>query len=254
MKAKQKRHHKRGEEHRRERRDFHIIYEDQDLIVVLKEAGVLSVPFKGGRARNLLDLVKNMLERKHERALVVHRIDRFTSGLLVFAKNKRAREGLVAQFRAHTPRREYIALVRGAPPAESGELKDYLRLSKDGFRQQVVRNRKDGDLAHLKYRVVASSPEISLVRVRLVTGLKNQIRVQFVKAGCPIVGDRHYAGYEEHEQGIKRQALHAVLLGFRHPITDEYLEFIAPPTKDMHKLMHSVGMLWDEKAFRAREV
>ncbi|MDZ7691507.1 MAG: RNA pseudouridine synthase [Balneolaceae bacterium] len=127
----------------------------------------------------------------------VHRIDRYTSGLMVFSKNERAHYNLLEQFKNHDPKRCYLAIVRGIIEKDEGELTHYLKLIKEGFRNIVVDKEEEGaTYAHLKYKVKERFKENTLVEVYLDTGLKNQIRVQFKEVGHQLVGDQHYAPKE----------------------------------------------------------
>ncbi len=219
-------------------RDFYIVHQDRDIFVVDKPAGLLSVPIPDSNAKNLFDLVARHLGRHGVRVGSVHRIDRYTSGLMVFAKNKRAYEHLFEQFKNHTPGRHYLALVRGEVEPEEGELFHHLKLIKEGFRNIVVDPGEEGATpARLRYRVRERLYHTTLVEVELDTGLKNQIRVQFNEAGHQLVGDQHYAPEEEDEPLINRQALHAWRLSFVHPRSGEEVEFEARIPPDMMRLI-----------------
>lgn len=213
---------------------FKIVYEDAHLIVADKSAGILTVPIPGMKSKNLKELLDEYLVSKKSRVLTVHRIDRYTSGLVVFAKNDKARDNLIAQFKAHTPERVYLAMVRGDLP-ESGTLRHNLMLGKAGFRQYAVRS--GGTEAVTHYKVLERLPGISLLEVRLETGLKNQIRVQFMEAGHPLVGDRHYTPAEGEEKFLDRQALHSWKLSFIHPADRRRVSFETPPPTDMAQLL-----------------
>ncbi|GAB4272919.1 MAG: hypothetical protein Kow0092_28120 [Deferrisomatales bacterium] len=220
---------------RKTHRPFRVVFEDVHLLVADKDPGILTVPLPGKRSRNLKDLLDRYLVSQKREALPVHRIDRYTSGLVVFAKNRRAREHLVRQFRARTPERVYLALVRGAVAPDEGTLRHRLELTQHGFRQRLAR--QGGTEAITHFRVLERFAEGTLLEVRLETGLKNQIRVQFRAAGYPLVGDRHYAREEAAEVFLKRQALHAWKLGFLHPVTKRPMEFEAPLAPDMDRLI-----------------
>jgi 23S rRNA pseudouridine1911/1915/1917 synthase len=221
---------------------FQVIFEDSDLVAVNKDAGILSVPFSGARSPNALERVNRYLDRKRQHALIVHRIDRYTSGVIVFAKHSRARERLVRQFMDHTPVRRYLALVRGTPRQDRGELRHYMKLSKNGFRQVIVpRSEIGAAVAEMAYKIVESRGGLTLLRIVLRTGLKNQIRVQLAAVGLPIVGDRHYAPEEGRAGEFDRQALHAEVLGVKHPATQQYIEFRAPLPDDMAALLRRSG-------------
>lgn len=170
-----------------------------------------------------------------QRAFVVHRIDRFTSGILLFAKTEADRDALVRQFLAHTPVREYLAVVRGRPAPE-GSLVHYL---KKGGMFQKLSSEKDPNAARAELHYVTERQlrGASLVRVTLVTGLQNQIRVQFTAAGHPVMGDRKYHAAEAEETRITRVALHAARLEFQHPRTGKTVEVTSAMPSDMRSLI-----------------
>lgn len=234
--------------HRPRPRWFRIVHEDGDLLVADKNAGILTVPIPGSRSRNLKDLLDLYLATQKRAAFIVHRIDRYTSGLVVFAKNARSRQRLVAQFRDRSPERVYLALVRGDVAGEAGTLRHRLELTTHGFRQKVVR--QGGTEAVTHYRVMERLRGVTLVEVRLETGLKNQIRVQWREAGYPLVGDRHYAAGEAAtgpsapaqpgEVKLNRQALHSWKLGLVHPATGRPVSYEAPLAPDMKRLLESL--------------
>lgn len=216
--------------------DLSFVYDDDDLVVVDKPAGLLSVPVPPGRVTNLFHLIENRFPQA--RIGSVHRIDRYTSGLVVFSKNEKAHRHLLDQFSRHTPRRRYLAVVRGVIEQDCGELGHHLKLIKEGFRNVVVAPDEPGATpARLTYQVKECFADTTLVQVQLDTGLKNQIRVQFNAAGHQLVGDQHYAPDEETEPLIGRQALHAAGLSFIHPRTQEEMSFEAPLPADMLKLV-----------------
>jgi 23S rRNA pseudouridine1911/1915/1917 synthase len=215
-----------------------ILYEDSQVIAVNKPAGILTVPIPGMKSPNLQDAIDLYLEPQKRRAQTVHRIDRYTSGVVLFAKSTRARTRLMEQFRNHEPARIYLALVRGIPVPAEGELVHYMKRIKDGFRNVIVpEGDPEGTRARLLYRVVESFKNTSLVEVALDTGLKNQIRVQFAEIGNPTVGDRHYASDEQEEKLIDRQALHASRLEFHHPSTGAVIGLEAEMPKDFKRLI-----------------
>jgi 23S rRNA pseudouridine1911/1915/1917 synthase len=216
-------------------RPYRIVHEDRHLLVADKDPGVLTVPIPGKHSRNLQELLDRYLVSQKREALPVHRIDRYTSGLVVFAKHPKARENLVRQFRARTPERVYQALVRGTVPADTGTLRHNLELTTDGFRQRVAR--EGGTPAVTHYRVLERLPDTTLLEVRLESGLKNQIRVQFRAAGHPLVGDRHYSQAEQATEVLTRQALHAWQLAFLHPDGGRPVRFEAPLATDFERAL-----------------
>lgn len=220
------------------KRPFYIVHQDKDIFVVDKPAGLLAVPIPDSNVKNLFDLVAEHLGKHGVRVGCVHRIDRYTSGLMVFAKNKRAYDDLQSKFRNHEPERTYLAVVRGIVKQDEGVLEHHLKLISDGFRNIVVDPDEEGATpARLQYKVKERFLENTLVEVRLDTGLKNQIRVQFEHIGHQLVGDQHYAPEEEGEPLINRQALHAYRLGFEHPRTGRHVEYEARIPADMLRLM-----------------
>ncbi|HET6527147.1 MAG TPA: RluA family pseudouridine synthase [Balneolaceae bacterium] len=220
------------------KRLFYIVHQDKDIIVVDKPAGLLAVPIPKSRAKNLLGLVARYLGKHGVHVEPVHRIDRYTSGLMVFAKNKRAYDDLYKKFRNHEPKRTYLAMVRGIVEQDEGTLEHHLKLIREGFRNVVVNpDEKGATPARLSFKVKERFLENTLVEVHLDTGLKNQIRVQFEHIGHQLVGDQHYAAEEEREPLINRQALHAYRLTFKHPRTNKMVKYEAKIPADMLRLI-----------------
>src|SRR5207248_10107819 len=159
-------------------------------------------------APSALSLLLQDLKPRRQRALIVHRTDRFASGVLLFAKTNSDREALVRQFLAHTPVRQYLAVVRGHLAAKQGTLVHYFR--REGMHQKLSTERdRKAARAELRYSVERSLRGASLLRVTLVTGLQNQIRVQLSAGGNTVIGDRKYSADEAAERRIARVALHA---------------------------------------------
>ena len=217
-----------------------MLYEDDAVIVLNKPAGLLAVPIKGSDVPSALSLLIAELKPKRQRALVVHRIDRFASGILLFAKTDRDRDTLIRQFLAHTPVRKYLAVVRGRLNAESGTLVHYFR--REGMYQQL-RTARDPEAARaeLRYSVERAFADATLVRVELVTGLQNQIRAQFSAMGHPLIGDRKYHRKEADEQLIDRVALHAEHIEFVHPRSGESITIDCPPPQDFQHLVQQLS-------------
>ena len=221
-------------------RELAILYEDDAVVAVNKPAGLLAVPAPGSDAPSALSLLSQDLKPRRERALVVHRIDRFASGVLLFAKTMRDRDALVRQFLAHTPVRQYLAVVRGHISAKDGKLVHYFR--KEGMHQKVsTEGDRKAARAELSYSVERSLRGASLVRVMLLTGLQNQIRVQFAALGHPVVGDRKYSAEEASERRIARVALHAASLQFIHPRSGEAVCLESDPPSDFQSLLQALS-------------
>jgi 23S rRNA pseudouridine1911/1915/1917 synthase len=217
-----------------------VLCEDDALIALNKPAGLAAVPVKGSDAPSAWSLLTAELRRRRQEAFVVHRIDRFTSGILLFAKTEADRDALVQQFLAHTPVREYVAVVRGHLATKDGTLVHYLR--REGMFQRLTKAMdRRGAQAELRYSVERQLRGASLVRVRLVTGLQNQIRVQFSAAGHPVVGDRKYHPGEASERRIARVALHASRLEFLHPRTNKVISIECEPPGDFQALVRALS-------------
>jgi 23S rRNA pseudouridine1911/1915/1917 synthase len=230
------------EDRRRPRfsRELSVLYEDDALIVIDKPSGLLAVPVEGSAHPSVLSLLTEKLKRKRQYALVVHRIDRFSSGALLFAKTNPDRNSLMKQFLAHTPVRQYLAVVRGRVGTEAGTLVHYFR--KEGM-YQLLRTAKDpkASRAELRYRVERVFADATLVRVELVTGFQNQIRTQFLAAGHPVIGDRKYDRKEASEPLIARVALHAAHLEFVHPRTGKTIAMDCKLPPDFQHLIQELS-------------
>jgi 23S rRNA pseudouridine1911/1915/1917 synthase len=191
-----------------------LIHEDADVLVIDKPPGLLTIADAAERERTAYRLVRDWLEaRAAGRIFVVHRLDRETSGLVVFARSAAAKEALQAQFRARTAERVYVAVVEGVVRDAAGALT--ARLVEDrSLRVRPARGARGGREAITRYRVLARAADTTLLELTLVTGRRAQIRTQLADLGHPIVGDRMYGG---RRGGAPRLCLHATRLGFVHP-------------------------------------
>lgn len=218
---------------------FTVVYSDEHLVVVNKEPGILTVPTSRGERQTLVDLLSTHLgrgQRSRGKVSVVHRLDRDTSGLLVFGRTPAVAKDLIAQFAAHKPEREYAAIVAGEVAQDKGTIRSHLATDK-ALNQRSVDQRvkgQRGELAITHYDVQARYGDATLVAVKLETGRRNQIRVHFSEMGHPILGDVRYRAEEAVHRlwPHKRLALHARVLGFRHPITKKILRFEAALPKE----------------------
>ena len=219
-----------------------ILYEDDHLVVLDKPVGLLAVPLDERRAAgSAYDHVEEHL-RSHgkRRPRVVHRIDRDTSGLVVFAKSAVAQATMKEQFRRREPERVYRAVVYGHPQPAEGTWEDRLVWDQRALIQKET-HKKDprGADARCHYRVLERFAETALIEVRLETGKRNQIRLQARLRGHTLVGEQRYVyGPKElRPVAFPRQALHAYRLSLRHPATGAPLAFEAPLPKDMVDLL-----------------
>lgn len=218
-----------------------ILYEDDAVLALNKPAGLLAVPVKGSDTPSALSLLSAELKSKRQRAFVVHRIDRFTSGVLLFAKTEPDRDALVRQFLGHTPVRQYLGVVRGHPAAKEGTLVHYFR--REGMLQKLTTaSDPRAARAELMYSVQRPLRAASLVRVTLVTGLQNQIRAQFAAIGHPVIGDRKYCPGEALERRIARVALHAAYLQFIHPRSGDNISIDCEPPPDFQSLLQALSL------------
>lgn len=221
--------------------DLRVIYEDDDLMVVNKPAGLLAVPLpRREAAPSAYDLLKDHFRTRKRRPFIVHRIDRDTSGVVVFTKSAEAQERSKEQFRQREPERVYWAVVYGHPQPPKGTWRDQLVWDRRALIQKPTRPRDPhGKEAISQYRVLESFRDASLVEVRLQTGKRNQIRIQAGLRGHPLVGEQRYTFGREAPRPIRfsRQALHAYRLTLRHPRDGRLLTFEAPLPADLMELL-----------------
>ncbi len=227
--------------------DLQILYEDETLLVVNKPAGLLAVPLGRDKpspsAYSLL--AEHFGSRRRGAPFVVHRIDRDTSGIVVFAKTAAAQRIIKDQFARREPERVYRAIVHGHPRPARGRWRDHLAWNDDALKQTVT-DAKDpkGVEAISDYQVLETFGDASLVEVRLHTGKRNQIRIQAARRGHALIGERQYADGPSTKTGPRararphpRQALHAYRLAFAHPIDGRPLTFEAPLPEDLANLL-----------------
>lgn len=233
-----------------------VVYEDDDLIVIDKPAGMVVHPAPGSPDQTLVNaLLAHCGESLSgiggvRRPGIVHRIDKDTSGLLVVAKNDRAHHGLSEQFAAHSLERAYKALVWGMPNPLRGEIEGAIgRSPQDRKKMAIVSH--GGKHAHTRYHMIRTfaAGTVSLVECRLSTGRTHQIRVHMTSIGHPLVGDQTYGRSRAAKlkaipepartelAGFPRQALHAYLLGFTHPGTGELVRFESALPNDISVLI-----------------
>nr|WP_132746175.1 RluA family pseudouridine synthase [Scopulibacillus darangshiensis] len=200
-----------------------ILHEDDDIIVINKEAGLLSIATAKERDltayKQLMDHVRSQNARN--RIFIVHRLDRDTSGVMMFAKNEKAKRLLQSAWQEAVLERTYIALVAGRVEQTKGTMTSWLKETKTYI---MVSSKRpgSGQKAVTHYSVLKSNRAFSLLEVHLETGRKNQIRVHMQDLGHPIVGDKKYGSKKN---VIGRLGLHAQVLAFKHPITGKHLRF-----------------------------
>ena len=220
-----------------------ILYEDRDVILVDKPAGMVVYPAAGHSRGTLMNALSYHCESLAAvggplRPGVVHRLDKDTSGVMVIALRDRSYHELVSQFRERSIKRRYKALVYGDLKEDEGEISLRIGRSPSDRKKMSTRGRA-GKEAFTRWKVLKRFGSSTLIEVRLGTGRTHQIRVHFASVGHPVLGDRTYGKKTEIETEKKkkiffpRQMLHAELLGFTHPATGEYMEFTSPLPEDM---------------------
>ena len=219
---------------------FAIAWEDEHLIVVDKPAGVVVHPARGHAQGTLAQALADRVAGggDPERAGIVHRLDRDTSGLLVVARSEPVHAALKAQLATRELVREYLALVEGRPPARRGTIDAPLG------RDRRVRTRVSTDTdepreAVTHFEVERALPHDTLLRVRLETGRTHQIRAHLLAIGHPVAGDPEYGTRGRH--GLRRQFLHAARLAFRHPVTGEAVDVSSPLPEDLAAALERAG-------------
>ena len=210
-------------------KDLNILYEDNHIIVVEKPFNVLSQS-DDTKDLDMLTIIKSYLKEKYNKPGnvylgLVHRLDRPTGGVMVFAKTSKAASRLSEEIRKQNMTKKYLAVVHGNLDKQEGILEDYILKLEDN--SSIITTKEKGKYAKLSYKVLDYKDNLSLVDITLDTGRHHQIRVQFKNINHPLYGDQRYG-----KQDKKQLALYAYYLSFNHPITKEKLEFINYPTKE----------------------
>lgn len=221
-------------------RPFWIVHEDADIVVVEKAFGLLTVPVPSGKGADLVTLLRRHFAEGDRLGTVyaAHRLDRPVSGLVVLARSRPVLEGLIAQFAKHEVERTYIACVQGLLEEDEGRFESELLEEQGTLRmKQAEGGRGRRAITHWAVQTRIEASRVTIVEVRLETGLKNQIRVHFADAGHPLLGERKYLpeGHPDRSsvQGRKRIFLHASTLGFTHPVSGAKLRFEAKLPPDL---------------------
>lgn len=211
-----------------------ILFEDNHILVVLKEQNIASCPDESGD-ENMLDLLKDYVKTKYQKpgnvyVGLVHRLDRPTGGVMVFAKTSKAAGRLTEQMATGDFEKKYLAVLVGTPNPEAGKLENWLKKNPVNNMVYLCQRGTDGaKLASLEYRILGKTEKLSLAEIKLHTGRSHQIRVQMAGIFCPVFGDMRYGG--EHAQKGKL-ALWAYSLAFTHPVTKERMRFCIEPPAD----------------------
>ena len=216
-------------------RGFEILHEDRDLIVGRKAAGFLTVAALWERENTVHEALNQYVRKGNPRSrkcvYVVHRLDQATTGVLIFAKSEEVQAYLKNNWK--TTVKTYYAIVHGRLPKKSGLIESYLSEDEDYFVQSSG-DSELGKLAQTEYEVIQETGKYSLLRINLLTGRKNQIRVHLADAGAPIVGDPKYGNPETK---FKSLALHATAMTFTHPFNKERVTVSTPVPEHFRKLV-----------------
>jgi RluA family pseudouridine synthase len=216
-------------------RGLTILYEDSDIIVVDKPAGLLTVGTASKKTRTayyiLTDYVRKGSLKSRNRIFTVHRLDQWTSGVLVFAKSEEVKLLLQAQWKE--TQKKYLAVVHGRLDRKDGVVTSYLAENKV-FVVYSTNDPEKGKLSQTAYKVLKETPLFSLLEIILLTGRKNQIRVHFADKGHPVVGDRKYGKAGDK---FRRLALHSKSISFKHPATGRLLTLQAKPPDYFRRLL-----------------
>lgn len=219
-------------------RGMDVLYEDSDLLVVNKPAGLLTVKTATQKTQTafafMTDYVKKGQSKSRKQVYTVHRLDQWTSGVLIFAKSEAVKDCLKGRW--DETKKTYLAVVHGRLKAKEGTISSYLA---EGAHHAVysTTDRTKGKLSHTAYKVLKETPRYSLLEIDLLTGRKNQIRVHLSDQGHPIVGDRKYG---KKTDGVDRLSLHAKAISFPHPTRDEIITVEAETPDCFRKLVGAI--------------
>jgi 23S rRNA pseudouridine1911/1915/1917 synthase len=204
-------------------REYNIVYEDQHLIVIDKMAGLLSMATKNEKRNTAYSLLSKHVKKQDRgnKIFIVHRLDRETSGLMLFAKSEPVKNKLQEFWNETVIERTYIAVVEGMAEQQEGTISSYLSEDKV-FKMHSSQAPKDGQKAVTHFSVLKKNEAYSLLKVNLETGRKNQIRIHMQEMGHPIAGDKKYGGTTN---PMKRLGLHATKITFIHPVSGEKMNF-----------------------------
>ena len=216
-----------------------IVYQDDDVLVIDKPAGLTVFPAPGHPSHTLANALLSLFPEMADgvpRMGIVHRLDKDTSGLLVVARNEAAQADLMSQFKARAVAKSYTALVRGHLEPECGIIE--APIGRDPRRRQRMAVVAEGKEARTRYDVIRYIENFTLLEIKPETGRTHQIRVHLTAIGFPVVGDKVYGVRSPH---LFRQFLHASRLGFRHPSTGKYVEFNSDLPPDLEKALKDIA-------------
>ena len=215
------------------RSNLPIIYEDNEIIVINKPSGLLSIASDKEKSSTAYRMLSDYVQQKdkHNRIFVVHRLDEDTSGVLMVAKNPDIQKALQDNWNDIVSKRGYYAIVEGQMPNKEGTVKSYLK--KNAQNLMYSSKDKNGQFSVTHYKVMKENDKYSLLDVNIDTGRKNQIRVHMGDLGHNVIGDDKYGNPSN---PLKRLGLHAYCLELKHPINGKHMKFTAPMPKEFESL------------------
>jgi len=217
-----------------------VVFQDKYLLVINKPAMIETQPTHARYKGTLYEALQVYLQdpfRPHQKPVIgmIQRLDRSTSGLIVFSIHQQAHKKMTEMFKTNAVDKTYQALVSGQPPLVAGEIRSLLARSRRDNRVHTVTG--GGKLAITRYRVESQLYESSLVEVQILTGRSHQIRAHMAESGCPLLGDKRYGGVMSLDgRFLERPLLHAQRLRFLHPLTAQQLDFSTPMPDDMQQI------------------
>ena len=215
-----------------------IIYEDETLVIVNKRSGMLSVPASSEKTKDLGAILNQQLQRDkmQQKVLPCHRLDKETSGIIVFAKGKNNQQAVMDQFRGRKIKKTYIAFVHGCIKKKEGVIKSNIQGAWPYKRHEPQK------LAITNFKLITSTDDFSVMRLEPITGRTNQIRIQFKDYGHPLIGERRFAYAKDWPIKFKRVALHSYSIKIYHPLLGGQMGFSAPMPEDMKSFLEKHGI------------
>jgi 23S rRNA pseudouridine1911/1915/1917 synthase len=225
--------------------ELNVLYEDADIAVIDKQAGLVVHPGTGVTSGTLVNALLarypeiGQMYGSERRQGIVHRLDRETSGLMVIARTKAALNKLMSQFQDRTVEKSYLALLERTPKTETGRIE--APIARDPLQRKKMAVVRDGKPAITEFKILESNLKDgqALVEVKILTGRTHQIRVHMAFIGSPVVGDNVY-GFRKQRLGLKRHFLHAAKLTFKHPRTGEQMHFESPLPAGLQNMLEKL--------------
>jgi len=226
---------------KKKRKKLDIIYEDKELIVIHKPSNLLTIGTEKNREQNLYYEVSSYVKKQHpkNKIFIVHRLDKDTSGVVIFAKNESLKKKLQDNWEKLAIVREYKAVVMGDVKEDKATIKNYLKENK-AFHVYATNDSEEGQLAITNYEVIKRSKAYTYLNILIETGRKNQIRVHLSDLGHPIVGDKKYGAEMNLKNPMGRLGLHANKVILIHPLTKKEMIFEAKLPKDFEIMINNI--------------